>query len=77
MEKQHIARINELSRLSRERILTEEEAQERHVLRQNYLKAFRAQFRGHIENTLVEYPDGTRVPLKDTTKKPAEEMPIE
>lgn len=73
MEKHHINRINELSRLSRERILTEEETQERQVLRENYLKAFRAQFRGHIENTVVEYPDGSRVPLKDAARKPAED----
>ncbi len=69
LDRQNIERINALSRLARERELTEEEARERHALRQNYLAAFRAQFRAQIENTVVEYPDGTRTPLKDAAKK--------
>ena len=70
MEKSQIDRINALSRIARERALTDEEERERHELRQNYLQAFRARFRTQLENTVVEYPDGARVPLKDAGRKP-------
>ena len=65
MEKHHIDRINELSRIARERALTDDEQRERGELRQNYLAAFRRQFRSQLENTVVQYPDGTCVPLRD------------
>jgi len=29
------------------------------------LKAFRAQMRNQLDSTVVEYPDGTRKPLRD------------
>lgn len=70
MDKQSIDRINELSRLSRERELTSEEVFERHRLREKYLQAFRDQFRRQLQNTVVEYPDGSRVPLGDVHRKP-------
>lgn len=69
MEKANIDRINELSRIARERELTAEEAQERQSRRQEYLKAFRAAFRGQLDNTVVEYPDGSRVSLRESAKK--------
>jgi Uncharacterized protein conserved in bacteria len=69
MEKANIERINALAALAKQRPLTEEEAQERHNLRQAYLEAFRKQMRAQIENTVVEYPDGSRTPLRDAAKK--------
>ena len=69
MERANIDRINELSRLARERELTEEEMAERHALRQAYLQAFRSQFKQQLERTVVEYPDGTRTPLRDVHRK--------
>ena len=42
MEKAKIDRINELGRLSRERELTEEEKNEQKLLREEYIKEFRA-----------------------------------
>ena len=69
MEQMNLKRINELTAISRERELTEAEQAERQQLRQDYLKAFRAQMRQSLDNTVVEYPDGSRVPLRDTTKK--------
>ncbi len=69
MEQVNLARINALTAISRQRELTAEEQAERQQLRQAYLKAFRAQMRQQLDNTVVEYPDGTRVPLRDTTKK--------
>ena len=69
MDRQSIDRINALSRLARERELTPEESEERAELRLRYLAAFRAQMRGQLENTVVEYPDGTRKPLREAGRK--------
>ena len=65
MDKLSIDRINALTAISRQRPLTAEEQAERQKLREAYIHAFRAQMRGQLENTIVEYPDGTRKPLKD------------
>ena len=69
MEKQNIERINELSRIARQRELTAEEAAERQERRQAYLKAFRAQMRGQLDNTVVQYPDGSKVSLREAAQK--------
>ena len=69
MDRRSIDRINALARLSRERELTPEESEERAELRMKYLAAFRAQMRGQLENTVVEYPDGTRKPLREAGRK--------
>ena len=69
MERSNIERINELSRLARERELTEAEKAERLERRAAYLRAFRAQFKQQLDATVVEYPDGSRLPLKDLPKK--------
>lgn len=68
MEKANIERINELSRIARTRELTELEQQERQSLRQAYLAAFRSQFRNQLDNTVVQYPDGSKIPLKNAGK---------
>ena len=64
MDRGSIDRINALSRLARERDLTEEEQQERQQLRQNYLRAFRGQMRQQLDSVVVEYPDHHREPLR-------------
>lgn len=64
----NLKRINELTAISRQRELTAQEQTERQHLRQEYLKAFRAEMRQQLDNTVVEYPDGTRKPLRDVTK---------
>ena len=69
MEKANIERINYFTRLARERDLTEAEQAERQKCRATYLKAFRAQMRAQLTQTIVEYPDGARVPLTETTQK--------
>ena len=69
MEQMILKRINELTAISRQRELTAEEQAERQQLRQNYLKAFRAQMRQQLDSTIVEYPDGSRMPLRDAGKK--------
>ena len=68
MEQEKIARINALAKKQREGELSPEERAEQAALREEYLKEFRASFRGTLENTVVEYPDGTRKPLKEVKK---------
>ncbi len=63
MEQQKIDRINELARKSKTVGLTAEELAEQQTLRQEYLDAFRASFRGTLSHTVIERPDGTREPL--------------
>jgi uncharacterized protein YnzC (UPF0291/DUF896 family) len=58
-----IERINELARVAKSRPLTEEEALERQALRTAYVEAHKASLRATLENTLVQYPDGTKKPL--------------
>lgn len=49
MDKAKIDRINELGRIAKTRELTEEEAQERKTLREEYLAYFRAGIRGEAK----------------------------
>lgn len=65
MEQAKIDRINELARKSRtEEGLTPEEKAEQGALRQEYLAAIRANLTAQLDNTYVQYPDGTRKRLK-------------
>ena len=50
MDNKTIERINELTRLSRERELTEEEKEERQKLRQEYIEAIKLNFRSTLDN---------------------------
>ncbi len=68
MTPEKIERISALTRLSRERELTPEEQAERAELRREYVNDFKASTRQTLENTVVQYPDGSRVPLKDAPK---------
>ena len=60
MEKEKVARINELAHLSKERALTDEEKAEQAALRAEYIAEIRASFGGMLQNTVIERPDGTR-----------------
>ena len=60
MEKEKVARINELAHLSKERPLTEAEKAEQAALRAEYVAEIRASFGGMLQNTVIERPDGTR-----------------
>ena len=64
MDKANIGRINELTEISRQRELTPEELAERQERREAYIKAFRSQMRVQLDSTVVEYPDGSRTPLR-------------
>lgn len=69
MDPKLIERINELSRLAKERELTPEETEERAELRARYRHHFREGMRQTLNNTLVEYPDGTRKTLAEHNKE--------
>ncbi len=65
MEKAKIERINALAKKAKEEGLTEEERAEQKALREEYIKDFRASFRGILENTVIQYPDGSRETLPE------------
>ena len=73
MEHEKIERINELTRLSRERELTHEELVEREALRREYLDGFRQNARAVLENVRLKRPDGTLEPLKN---RPSSRLPF-
>ena len=68
MEKEKVARINELARKSKETPLTEEELAEQKALRDEYIADIRASFGGMLDNTVIQRPDGTKEHLRDKKK---------
>ena len=60
-----IKRINELAKKKKEQGLTAEEQAEQKELYKKYLASFRQNFEKQLDNTDVEYPDGTVVPFKE------------
>lgn len=64
MEKQKVERINELARKSKTEELTEQEKQEQAALRQEYINEIRASFGAMLDNTVIQYPDGSKKSLK-------------
>ena len=64
MEQKKIDRINELAKKKQAGTLTEEEAAERAVLHQEYINDIRRSFGAILDNTVIEYPDGSRKSLK-------------
>lgn len=70
MEQKKIDRINELSRLARERELTEAEQQERSALRAEYIADFRRATIDVLENTYIVTPDGKKHKLEKKGEAP-------
>lgn len=64
MEHEKVLRISELTRISRERELTEAEQAERAELRQQYLREFRQSVQQTLENTSIRELDGAVRPLR-------------
>ena len=65
MEKEKVLRINELARKSKSpEGLTPEELAEQKKLRDEYIAEFRLSMGMMLDNTVIEYPDGTRKSLK-------------
>ncbi len=57
-------RISELTRISRERELTEEEQAERATLRREYIDSYLSSLTGILDNTYIERPDGSKTKLE-------------
>ena len=64
MEKEKVARINELAHLAKERPLTDAEKEEQAALRREYINDIRASFGAMLDNTVIERPDGSREKLQ-------------
>ncbi len=62
MEQCKIDRINELTRISRERCLTPEETEERKKLREEYVSAFRDSLKAQLD--CIRYVDENGNPIK-------------
>ncbi len=60
MEKKKLDRINALAKKQREIGLTDAEKMEQQLLRQEYVAEFRASLRGTLDNTYIQYPDGSK-----------------
>lgn len=69
MTKEQVARINELARKKKTVGLTEDELKEQAALRAQYLKDFREGFRQQLDNTYIQYEDGTKVKLEQKKKQ--------
>lgn len=69
MEQRKIDRINELARKARTpQGLTIEETAERDALRREYIDAVKASLTAQLDNTVIQYPDGTRRKLSKKAK---------
>ena len=55
-----IARINELAAKNKAEGLNEEELEERAKLRRIYIDSYKASLVGHLDNTYIVRPDGTK-----------------
>lgn len=65
MEKEKLDRINFLARKAKAEGLNDAEKTEQKALREEYLREFRASFRGILDNTVIQYPDGSRQSVPD------------
>lgn len=63
MDQKKLDRISELTRLARQRALTEEEAVERAALRQEYIDAYRRNLEAQLKGVRFVEPDGTVTPV--------------
>lgn len=64
-EKSRTEKLNEYAaRVKAGETLTPEEIAERDRLRAEFIAEFRKNFRRQLDNTVIQYPDGTKKPLK-------------
>lgn len=64
MEQAKIDRINELTRISRQRELTTEEQAERQKLRKEYVAEWRRGAEATLNNVVIMNPDGSKQKLR-------------
>ena len=72
MDHDKIERINELTRISRERELTQTEQTERAALRREYLDGFRANMEDVLQHVMLRDDQGEIRPLQKKTNDDAE-----
>ena len=63
-QEERLQKINALAAKERETGLTAEEKEEQARLREEYRLAFRAAFRGVLDNTYIQTPDGKKTKLE-------------
>lgn len=64
MEHEKVERLNELARKKKTVGLTKAEEAEQALLRKEYIDGWRENMRAVLDNTVIQMPDGTKVPLK-------------
>ena len=65
MTQEKIDRINELARKAKTpEGLTPEELTERDVLRREYIDSYKRSLIGQLDNTYIQYPDGSKKKLE-------------
>ena len=70
MTKEKINRINELARKQKTNEgLTPEEKTEQAALREEYIQEFRNSMRGILDNTYIQYEDGTKKKVGSNDEK--------
>ena len=69
MEKEKVERINFLSKKSKTEGLTDAEKAEQAALRKEYITEFRASFSGILDNTVIQYPDGSKENVSERKQK--------
>ena len=63
MDEKKIARINFLAKKSKTEGLTEAEANEQKELRKEYIASYVQSLKAQLDNTYIQYPDGTKKKL--------------
>ena len=70
MTQEKIDRINELARKAKTpEGLTPEELAERDVLRREYIDSYKRSLIGQLDNTYIQYPDGSKKKLEKKLEK--------
>ena len=64
-----IQRINELHHKSKNEGLTEAEKEEQQALRKAYIEVMRSHVRNHLDNVVIQRPDGSREKLTRKQKE--------
>ena len=72
MERYKLDRLSELTAISRQRELTEDEKAEREVLRGEYRAAVVGSLMGSLEHTTIVNPDGSRQRVSDRRRDKSE-----
>lgn len=69
MEKEKLDRISQLYRLSKQRELTKEEADEQKKLRDEYRQGYVRNLTQQLDHTELLRPDGTKVKVADLKRE--------